>query len=135
MQVSNPASANSTHNNIMEQLITIDTDGSITALDFKKKGIDLRQFGKVKTERITLIEFSESLQSWMIRWYKHNGELTWNAELLRTADIRLDEYSAQHALKGLRAAKCFIYFKDYDDAVSCEIAVIQSLREKGLLPV
>jgi hypothetical protein len=117
------------------QRITIRPDGSAFGLDHKRKGLQLRTLGKAKTTRATLIEWDESRQHWTIEW-AIDGPIwkkgqTWGPGSFLEAGVDLASVKGAErlpAFPGARFSDPFVYFEDYEDAVTAEIAVIQALQ-------
>jgi hypothetical protein len=109
-----------------KQLISIHPDGSVTGLQFKKKGINLQKLGHAVTKRVTDIEWSDIDQDWRIRFLM--GTLQ---GCLLTRDLA--------KLAGLPEAfqgrtdrvRETCHYEDYDDAVTAEIEFIQRIRLLG----
>ena len=116
------------------QIITIGPDGSLVGLDHKRKGLDLRQFGKADIQRATLIQWDGvTNQNWFIRWVV-DGEavdLPWSqCEEFGSVGLDCRDFGG-----------CFVpiggshyptaFFKDYEDAVAAEVAVIQARQLAG----
>ena len=112
------------------QIISIGPDGSLVGLDHKKKGLDLRQFGKAKTERATLIEWDENRQKWFVNW---NDGPTWTVSLFRDLNVCFFEYKGELVPTSydMNDHERVVYFEDYEDAVSAEVAVIQAMQLNG----
>jgi hypothetical protein len=112
------------------QLVTINTDGSVSGLDFKgKAAVSFRELGAVVTKRITDIEMGDD-QLWHIQFLL--GELRgWylNVQICDQAELPAEfrgNCIAQH--NGIYT----IGYEHYEDAVTAEVEVIQRLRLKGL---
>ena len=117
----------------MNQVITISTDGSIVGLDHKRKGLDLRQFGKAKTERATLIEWDEAKQAWFILWVADGQAvgLPWSdAEEFQRYGVDFTAHNG-YPLSDEAEENPTIFFNDYEDAVTAEVAVIQAMQLRG----
>jgi hypothetical protein len=114
----------------MNQVITIRPDGSIIGLDHKKKGLDLRQFGKANIRRVTLIEWHEHYQLWMISWTEEVcfPSETWMSTLFEDAGINWSDHNGLGIDQG---GESLILFSDYDDAVGAEVAVVQAMQLSG----
>ncbi len=112
------------------QVITIAPDGSLVGLDHKKKGLDLRQFGRAEIKRVTLIEWSETQQQWFIRW--DESRVLWKAREFVEAGVEFTAFNGVACAHQLEeGVEPLILFNDYDDAVAAEVAVIQALQLKG----
>jgi len=112
----------------MNQLITIRPDGSITGLDFKRAGLDLRKLGKAQTERVSEVTFAEERQQWLVQYVALPG-MQGNMTLFNVAQSKADLSKLTYFIG---APANTLYFPDYEDAVAAEVAVIQGLREQGL---
>jgi hypothetical protein len=112
-----------------KQIITIDPLGDMRGMDHKRKGLDLRQFGKAKTQRATLIEFDEGFQMWRISWSEDVSfpVQTWTSETFMDCEVQWG------AFNGISMVEPYdiIFFTDYEDAVAAEVAVIQAMQLKG----
>lgn len=112
-----------------KQVITIDPEGNMMGLDHKRKGLDLRQFGKAKTHRATLIKFDEDFQMWRISWsedVEFPAQL-WTSETFMSCEVRWGAFNGISMLEPYDV----IFFQDYEDAVAAEVAVIQAMQLKG----
>lgn len=108
------------------QIITIAPDGSVSGLDHKKKGVDLRKLGKAKIRRATLIEWDERKQAWFIRWEGREDNREWTLPLFLNCHLLCSSFNGQaYHSSGV------VYFEEYEDAVKAEVAVIQSLQKSG----
>jgi len=117
-----------------KQLITIAPGGQLRGLQTKPgKGMSLRQFGKAKIERTTLIEHNDDKQAFVIRFltgklgkaktvFRHSHFPSLGVEGVDVARF-LKRHSA-HVVQGDTA----IYFHEYDDAVAAEIEIVQNWR-------
>ena len=112
-----------------KQVITISTDGSISGLDHKRKGLDLREFGRAKTQRATLIEWQEHFQKWFIVWTDEMNiaDKVWDSALFLDCEVQWESYNGQ----SMPYLYDVILFADYEDAVAAEVAVIQSMQLAG----
>jgi hypothetical protein len=123
-----------------EQIISIAPNGTVYGLDFKSKGVPLREFGAVCIERITSIEWSETRQKWFIKW-QHSRHVVdhhdrWRMNLFQIAEVSIDDFSAEFFNESEHAFCTFnpvMFFERYEDANAAEIEVIQSLRTKGII--
>ena len=114
------------------QLITVNTDGSIESLDFKKKGVDLRDLGKVDIKRASLIEFCEERQQWYIKLLQDGnnyskGDILTNGQMVKV----IPQDSRMLGFRWDRISKGTLFYDDYEDAVLDEIDFIQCDRERG----
>ena len=114
----------------MDQIITIKPDGSIFGLDHKRKGLDLREFGKASTRRETLIEWSEENQKWFIEWATGDRR-SWTHQMIR--EQTGDEIPFEVAPDDEENLTGVLLWNDYEDAVKAEVAVIQKLQTEGRL--
>jgi len=118
-----------------QQVITIRPDGSLFGLQHKRgKGVDLRGFGHAEIKRVTLIVWDAKSQHWYIRFNDervdgriNKGQGTWGTDLFHAAGVNYHDY------RGTRGFLSTILFRDYEDAVDAEIAVVQSLQKCGEL--
>ena len=111
-----------------KQLIIVDPTGALRGLDHKRRGVDLRQFGRAEIERATLIEWHSEKQGWYIKWCSVGKSNTWGTKEFSVLDqVKFDEV--------IRGTTYFhqnmVLFKDYEDAVTAEVAVIQQLQKTG----
>lgn len=113
---------------VTRQVITIGHGGSLSGLQVKPgKGLDLRQFGKAKIERVSEILWDEEAQKWYVQiiagplkgevltaplWDEGVAKPTPSGSTVTRTDYRLD-------------------FDDYDFAVRAEIEVLDAFRLKG----
>ena len=121
----------------MKQLVIVNPDGSLEGLEHKKgKGVNLKQLGKAKVERVTLIKFSESLQMWFIEWTdavlkKDNSfSKVWDVSFIDSLGVDVTEYGGE-VISTCNYHGDSIAFEDYDDAVKLEVATIQELQRSG----
>jgi hypothetical protein len=103
-----------------KQLIVIGQDGSMSGLDHKTYGVDLKQFGLADVERLTLIEWDSEEAGWFIRWHGKYGHSKWLAsdclDIGKTIKLTPDGV---------------VLFKSYQDAIDVEVATIQQLQKSG----
>lgn len=113
----------------MKQQVIIKPDGSVSGLDFKKKGLPLTQLGKAKTKRVTDIVWDEESQKWVIKFLM--GEL--EGSLLAYSHITKMGLPLPPVDNNLEARDTdgVLLFSDYDDAVSAEVFFIQAARRQG----
>lgn len=115
------------NNNLGLQVITIKPDGSLCGLDHKKKGLDLRQFGKARIERVTLIEWDENEQGWEVfRTAPNTLSKPWGAGLARELGV-----DPEKLLGRVLECKERVLFQEYEDAVKFEVALIQAMQVSG----
>ena len=118
-----------------KQIITVGPDGSLFGLDHKKKGLKLKTLGKADTRRATMVEFSEEEQAWYIRWENEalqRGKSLWCEDTFKESGVYYEDYKGYHKPCPLFSDLYTpVYFEDYEDAVSAEVAVIQSLQTAG----
>lgn len=116
------------------QVLTISPDGSIAGLQVKPgRGFDLRGMGRAHITRASEVLFDENNQMWYVevREGRHAGRII-DDEMVASAFAwkGLPATRASATVSGTRnVVLCF----DYDDAVALEIAVLDGLRERGLL--
>jgi hypothetical protein len=121
-----------------QQIITIRPDGSLFGLQHKRgKGVDLRKLGPASIRRETIIEWDEEHQAWFIGWTEETGRdaSMWDTEEFEEAGVswtRFGGWVCHGYLAGSWISEV-ILFKDYEDAVEAEIAVVQSLQKRGEL--
>lgn len=109
-----------------KQVITVGLDGSLLGLDHKRKGLDLRAFGRAKTRRATLIEWHDDFQMWFISWTDEMNmpDKVWDSALFIACDVQWGSYNGLSMID----PEDVIFFNDYEDAVSAEVAVIQAMQ-------
>jgi hypothetical protein len=127
----------------MRQLVTIGADGSITSLQTKRdQGLDLRKFGQAEISRTSLIEWVEHKQAWQIRFLKRgqfkgvvDAVLFAKASGCPAADGFYTYKEPASLFEKVVSLWRFTFrrklvplWKDYEDAVLVEIALVQSLR-------
>jgi len=96
-------------------ILTISPNGSISGLQHKRgKGPDLRTLGIARIIRATLIEFDPALQEWIIRWTPEAAQANGFGQGPWT------DPSGE-----------IMSFVDYDEAVTAEVARIESLQTAG----
>lgn len=111
-----------------KQLIIVDPTGALRGLDHKRRGVDLRQFGRAEIERATLIEWDSQRQGWYIKWCSEGKSETWNSAEFSV----LDRDKFEGVMRGINYYhKDLVLFRDYEDAVTAEVAVIQQLQKTG----
>jgi hypothetical protein len=110
--------------NLTTQVISVKTDGSIKGLQFKGKGIDLRDFGHAAIKRVTDIEWCETAQKWKIKFLQ--GRLR-----DRYADRFLCTFLAQGCDYTAVDSDNLLLFNDYDSAVAMEVELIQAAVKGG----
>jgi hypothetical protein len=111
--------------NLTTQVISVKTDGSIKGLQFKGKGIDLRDFGHAAIKRATDIEWCETEQKWKIKFLQ--GRLR-----NRYADRFLCAFLAQgRDDTAVDGGEGLLLFNDYDSAVATEVELIQAAVKGG----
>jgi hypothetical protein len=108
------------------QVISVKADGSITGLQFKSKGLDLRDFGSASIKRATEIEWCENSQRWTIRFLQGQLKDTYATRYLCTV-FNVDLASR----KGLKVINSVLLFEDYDNAVAMEVDLIQAIMKQG----
>lgn len=115
----------------MKQVITIGPDGSIKGLQHKRgKGLDLRQFGRASIKRETIIQWDDVRQAWFILWKDDDETEAWRDAQFVEAGIeqaQLIEWGAFVVTED----NGIVWFRDYEDAVLAEVAVIQALQVSG----
>ena len=115
----------------LKQVITVSLDGKLSGLDHKSKGLDLRQFGKARTCRATLIDFCESLQMWCIHWVRVQAGQPhqWRQQFI--ADYLTEEQMRELRPQHVKAGSGVCYWVQYETAVAVEVAVIQAMQLSG----
>lgn len=114
------------------QLITITTQGAVEGLDFKKQGLDLKQFGKAKIERTSEIEWQEAEQKWAIK-FLHGTDAGKLATYRHAYDFAVNVTDGLNILGWPDGDDdAVILFDEYDAAVAGEVLLIQSARKAGL---
>ena len=105
----------------MKQVITVSPDGSLSGLDRKNKGVDLRQFGRARIERVSEIKWNEKRQAWYVEIIA--GPL--KGHEVTTADcFRASGYES--------TIEDVALFDSYDMAVIAEVAFLDYKRKAGL---
>lgn len=113
----------------MQQVITIGADGSVSGLQRKKgQGLDLRQLGDAKIERVSEIKFEEANQKWFV--LPVSGAFEGHA----LTDRLWNKYCAPLDPKAdfIGERDGVLYFEDYDDAVKAEVAFLDAARRVGV---
>jgi hypothetical protein len=116
------------------QVLTISPDGTIAGLQVKPgKGFDLRQMGRALITRASEVLFSEAKQQWYVevRDGRAAGRLI-DQEMVASA-LAWDRLPMGTLTATVRDVENVLVFEEYDDAVAAEIAVLDGLRERGLL--
>ena len=142
----------------MIQVITIGPDGGISGLQRKQgQGLDLRQFGHAKIERVSLIQWSEGRQRWYIEILSESVKLglaydqyagpkesqdviarllaemaeslVVSTELWRVYVSKAVAPTNSDHMLGADESICF---EEYDDAVRAEIKFLDALRLRGI---
>lgn len=118
------------------QIISIDSEGRLTGLDHKKKGLNLCQFGAAKITRATDIVWNETLQMWQVKFLQ--GELAGHILCIDhlhdagTSYVNLREHVIKHGTTAPSSMNGSVVFSDYDDAVIAEVYIIQAYTLRGL---
>lgn len=116
---------------MQRQVITISPDGSVSGLQVKPgKGFDLRKLGNASITRASEVLFSEQHQLWFVevREGRFSGQpITDNIMRLAGLTYHDSRIRPDKRIGGV------LWFSDYDDAVLCEIAVLDGLRFRSLL--
>lgn len=126
-----------------QQVITIETDGTISGLQVKPgKGLDLQKLGKeagtpAKTVRASEIAWNEMEQVWFIDVLQSAGKGVVTFPKLKAALSTVDMMTTSEldyqVGKGAWTVKNeVLYFSSYDDAVKIEILYLDALRQKGI---
>jgi hypothetical protein len=111
-----------------KQLIIVDPTGALRGLDHKRRGVDLRQFGRAEIERATLIEWDSQRQGWYIKWCSGGKDNVWGVDHL----LALDPDKFDEVARGVTFFHpTMVLFKDYEDAIAAEVAIIQQLQKTG----
>lgn len=111
----------------MNQVITINPDGSIVGLDHKRKGFDLRTMGKARIERVTLLEWDEAAQAWEVfRTKRGRCRQRWGQDIATRYGV---DYYKLNGRPGEHTD--LLHFDDYEDAVAFEVAIIQAAQLAG----
>jgi len=106
-----------------QQLISIAVGGAMTGLQLKR-GLDLRQFGNANIVRSSLIEWDEGKQKWFIQLLNPHAVVT--QTMLHQAGVEVPST----ADCDFNAGCGILFFDEYEDAVVCEVEVIQAIRLK-----
>ena len=117
----------------MKQLITVGTDGSLTSLLTKRgRGLDIKQLGEAEVVRSSEIEWEDSAKGWWIHLLNcklHQGIV--NRDMVEVAGAEaMDMVAGLECWQMGAGGECAIHFRDYDEAVTVEVAVIQGLRKR-----
>lgn len=123
------------------QVISIAPDGSIHGLRPKKgKGIDLRQFGRADTQRVTTIEFDPETQRYYIEWTQHGEKVSgfsgkWDGNLFKHARVDPTQWPVFLNENDPNAERWSspLYFDEYEDANAAEVEVFTALQKAGEL--
>ena len=127
------------------QVVTIHPGGGISGLQRKRgRGLDLRQFGHAKIERVSEIIWYEPLQCWRVnvldldacRWMARACSMRYPSPGISLNRYHwvaavADEDPDGTATDTARAVP--LKFHDYDDAVAAEVAFLDALRIRGVL--
>ncbi len=111
-------------------VVSLSSLGGLGALKTKKgQGVNLLALGQAKITRVTLIEWAEEHQQWFIKWVKgeHKGKL-WDCSTFSKAEVSTDPWPVSLSSMSMGGV---VYFQEYEDAVSAEIAVVQALQTSG----
>lgn len=112
-----------------QQVITVQPDGTISGLQRKTgKGVDLRQFGQARIERVSEITWDEDRQRWTINVI--SGPMV--GTLLGWATWRGAGFTSIPKGCKVRTGSGLMTFEDYDDAVATEVAYLDMLRKRGV---
>ena len=112
----------------MKQVVTIGPNGEISGLDRKKKGLDLRQFGKAEINRVSEIEFNSSTQKWFVHVIR--GRF---AGIALARGHYLDHLGHIPEGGAVNEDTLIVEFDDYDTAVAAEVAFLDAVRLKGII--
>lgn len=113
------------------QLIVITPEGYIKGLDFKNKGVQLRQFGRASIARVSEIVWCDDKQAWFIRLMQ--GSLAGEAMTLQIARNKcgwVGQSDDPRWAISLVAGDA-LYFNEYEQAVAFEVEVIQCAIRNG----
>lgn len=118
------------------QLISIDPFGGVESLQFKGTGIDLRDMGNARIERVSDIVFDETTQRWQIKLLLGEcaGELVPGA-LVSAALSHAEAEDMPHTSFEWELAGPLAAFREYDDAVAAEVLVVQWARLTGAFAI
>lgn len=109
------------------QVITIEPDGTVSGLQVKPgKGFDLRSLGAAKIERASEVIWCEPEQRWQVEIRKGAFEGVTVTEDLHQAALRFWETKVHKGTVELTGKPAL--FVEYEDAVKCEIAVLDMIR-------
>ena len=121
----------------MEQVITVTKDGGMEGLQHKRgQGIDLRQFGHVSIQRSTMVEWEEITQTWIVRFITPlECPLPSGTSLRKRQRYAYISHSLLGRLFGppydAQSSLGCVHFNEYEEAVDCEIKVLNEARRKG----
>lgn len=121
----------------MKQVVSIATDGTISTLQHKGgKGLDLRTLGVVDIQRASEVRWNEDEQAWYVVFCIGAGNYAnW---VLSTYFLLSDEnyddlFQVDTLSFRVHDISGILLFREYEDAVVAEIAVLDRLRLRGLL--
>lgn len=104
----------------MEQVITIKQDGSVETLRAKKgHGLDLREFGETKMERVSEVLLDEGTQKYYVKFL--TGAL---AGRLLTRGLYAGVMELDFPINKMHEPELFA---EYEDGVEAEVAVLNFL--------
>lgn len=110
------------------QLITIDPLGGIESLQMKGDALDLRPFGRAAIERTTEIIWNEDKQAWGIKLL--HGALAGLVTLALYCSHA--ESNTPDDFEVIADESIVPLWREYDDAVSAEVELVQGLRVAGI---
>lgn len=125
-----------------KQVVTVGPTGSLSGLQFKSRGVDLRKFGHAQIERISEIVWIEDYQAWGVRFLEGEwGSIDNNVDILSFGHINylVNRCNMLAKTAADMMSKCvpfeynppcnnlevIILFDEYDAAVEFEVAFIQ----------
>lgn len=107
------------------QVVSIAPDGTISGLDHKAHGLDLRKLaGPVSIKRVSEILWDEDLQAWTIRFMQ--GQFA--GKTARTGHLNVCHKNHSLAPSSSLTGPV-LTFADYDLAVAAEVDMIQAAQK------
>lgn len=123
-----------------KQVITIHPGGAVSGLQVKPgKGLNLQSLGKAKTVRASEIVWHEDAQAWYVDVLQTPGKGPVTGDKLVDAfpedtDPACAELLARTNARVHKDAYQPIVFDNYEDAVTLEVAYLDTLRLRGEFP-
>lgn len=111
---------------MLTQTIDIGPCGEMTSLQFKGRGVDLREFGKAEIVRSSLIEWDSDRQAWYVKFLR--GRMA--DQCLLVGDFHTLKLPTRLMCNAGEPPQNKAYFLEYEEAVFAEVEAIQKMREK-----